>query len=73
MSERSYHGATSRSRVVLKMRDDNGFQDVPLTSWPIKIALNSDQINLATMQTTSPHAITEPPPNGMVAWMLLAA
>ena len=28
--------------IVVKVKDDNGLQDVPLISWLIKIALNSD-------------------------------
>ena len=41
--------------MVVKVMDDTGFQNVPLISWPIKIALNSDQIQLAIMQNASPH------------------
>ena len=33
--------------MVVKVRDDNGLCDVPLISWPIEIALNSDQIRIA--------------------------
>ena len=50
------HKRYSRGQSMLvKVKDDNGFQDVPLTSWPIKIALNSDQIQLAIMRNASPH------------------
>ena len=34
---------------VAKAWDDNGFQDAHLISWSIKIALNSDQIQLSIM------------------------
>ena len=38
--------------MVVKVKD-NGFQDVPLMPWPIKIDLNSDQIHLAITQNAS--------------------
>ena len=53
------HWSRSQSMVV-KVRDVNGVRDVPLIPWPIKITLNSDQIQLAIIRT-HPHTITEPP------------
>ena len=47
------HWSRSQSMVV-KVKDDNGFQDVPLIPWPIKIALNSVQIQLAIKRNASP-------------------
>ena len=41
--------------MVVRVRDDNGFYYVPLKSWPIKITLNNDQIQLAIMRNASPH------------------
>ena len=42
------------AKALFKVRD-NGFQDVPLISWPITITVNSDQIQLAIIQNVSPH------------------
>ena len=50
--------------MVISVRDDSGFQDVPLISWSIKIALNSDQIQLEIMRNAFPH---------QASWMLLTA
>ena len=33
--------------MLVEVRNYNGFQDVPLMSWPIKPGMNSDQIQLA--------------------------
>ena len=62
------HKQWSRGQsMVVKMRDDNSFQDIPLTSWLIEIALNCDQFHIAIMQKCIP---TPSPPNGMLSWML---
>ena len=53
--------------MVVKVRDDNAFQDVSLISRPIKIALNSEQIQLALIRNA-----TSNPPSGMVSLVLLA-
>ena len=51
-----FHNHWSRGQsMVVKVRNDNGFQDVPLISLPIKIAFNSDQIQLAIMRNVSSH------------------
>ena len=48
------HWSRGQSKVVI-VRNDNGFQDVPLIPWPINIALNSDQIHFAIVRNTSLH------------------
>ena len=48
------HWSCGQCRDV-KLRDDNGFQDVPLISCPSKIALNSHHIHLVIMRNVSPH------------------
>ena len=49
-----YINTRGQSKVV-KVRDDNGFHGVPLISWTIKIAMNSDQIQTAIMRDAFLH------------------